>query len=271
MSYLCIFLVNDIAIIFANRSAVLYHLQSFDLALREIERATAANYPKELIYKLKERKAKCWLAKKNNKEALKAFQETVQSLDDSKLPHDKHFKMERDAQVMIKIIIKNMDMESKMKRKPVVAAEKPKTKEPNHFISDSLAFDYNEEEGRFAKAKKDIILGADLIQEKPHVSCLLKEYSQTHCQHCFKRSTIPIACNKCADIIFCSEKCRDVAMNTYHKYECGILGHLWNSGASITCLMALRIITQKTLQYFIDMRKELEAIKDSKDFSKIDW
>lgn len=32
-----------------------------------------ANYPKDMLYKLKERKARCYLGKKNNEEALKAF------------------------------------------------------------------------------------------------------------------------------------------------------------------------------------------------------
>jgi SET and MYND domain-containing protein 4 len=243
--------------------------------LKEIERAVEAGYPKELMYKLKERKARCLLAKKNLTEALKAFQQTVQALDDSKLPHDKQMKMERDAQVMIKMLTKSVQMEEAMKKAGKLPVETAPTKKKSkevveRFVSDALSFDYNDDEGRFAKAATDIKLGTSLVQEKPHVACLLQLYSQTHCQCCFKRINVPIACKHCADVIFCSTKCRDIAWNSYHQIECGILQHLWNSGISITCQMALRAISQKPLKYFLDMKDELEELKKNPDYERLD-
>jgi tetratricopeptide (TPR) repeat protein len=193
----------------ANRSAVLYHLSQYDASLSEIERAIAYGYPKDMLYKLKERKARCLLAQKNLKEALKAFREDVQALDDAKMPTENRLKLERDAQIMIKMLEKNLAIEEKMKKKPNeqgskaanVAADKD-SKE--RIISDTLGFDYSAEEGRFAVAIKDIKLGTYLVQEKPHAACLLQHYSQTHCQLCFKRSNIPIACPNCADVVSCS-------------------------------------------------------------------
>jgi rubrerythrin len=176
--------------------------------LKEIERASNAGYPKEMMYKLKERKARCLLAKKNHKEALKAFQEDVQALDDSKIPVDNRLKLEKDAQIMIKMLQKTVEMEEKaaaaMKgvRKQSERANGPvKSKQIEHFVSDTLTFDYNEKEGRFAKAAKDIKLGTYLVQEKPYAACLLETYCQTHCQRCFKRTNVPIACPSCADVV----------------------------------------------------------------------
>ena len=265
---------NDISIIFANRSAVLYHQQQYDASLKEIERAIEAKFPQEMMYKLKERRARCFLAKKTLAQALAAFQETVQALDDSKLPHDKKMKLERDAQIMIKMLTKNLQMEEAMKKAgkfPKTPVAKKKTKEAvEHFVSDALTFDYNEDEGRFAKAATDVKLGTYLVQEKPHVACLLQLYSQTHCQQCFKRVNLPVACRMCADVIFCSNKCHNNAWNSYHKIECGIMQHLWNSGASITCQMALRVIAQQSLKYFVDMKEELEALRENPDYEKLD-
>lgn len=263
---------NDIAIIFANRSAVLYHQEQYDAALKEIERAIEANYPKDMMYKLKERKARCLLAKKSLKEALKAFQEDVQALDDSNLPNDKRSKLERDAQIMIKMLTKNCEMEAKLMKnqpKPVPASKKPK-EVVEHFVSDTLTFDYKEDEGRFAKAAADIKLGTSLVREKPHVACLLQVYSQTHCQLCFKRTNIPIACPTCADVIFCSEICHNKACSSFHRFECGIMQHLWNSGVSVTCQMALRAISQHSLQYFKDIKPELESLREKVDYEKTD-
>lgn len=56
----------------ANRSAALYHMEKFDHALQDIELAEE-NYPAEMLYKLKERTARCYLAKKCYEKALNAF------------------------------------------------------------------------------------------------------------------------------------------------------------------------------------------------------
>lgn len=44
---------------------------------------------------------------------------------------------------------------------------------------------------------------------------------------------------------------------SFHKYECPILKMIWRSGCSITCHMALRIIIQKELSYFINLKQKL--------------
>lgn len=46
--------------------------------------------------------------------------------------------------------------------------------------------------------------------------------------------------------------------------------HLWSSGTSITCHMAFRAITQKSLNYFVNMKQELQELRDNVDYTKID-
>lgn len=62
----------DVAIVLANRSAALYHLKMYDQALEDIELALPA-YPKRLLYKLTERKARCLLAKNEFAASLQLF------------------------------------------------------------------------------------------------------------------------------------------------------------------------------------------------------
>lgn len=64
---------QDFAILLANRSAALYHMEKYDHALQDIELAEV-NYPVELLHKLKERSARCHLARKNLERALRSFQ-----------------------------------------------------------------------------------------------------------------------------------------------------------------------------------------------------
>ena len=52
----------------------------------------------------------------------------------------------------------------------------------------------------------------------------------THCQHCFSSIKSVIPCHKCSWVCFCSEACRDAASASYHKYECGIMKLLLESG-----------------------------------------
>lgn len=63
---------EEMSIVYANRSAALYHIEDYDQALRDISLAMP-NYPKHLLHKLYERKARCHLAQKDFDEAMKAF------------------------------------------------------------------------------------------------------------------------------------------------------------------------------------------------------
>lgn len=69
--------MEELTIIIANRSAALYHLKQYEFALMDIEVALSMNYPKELSFKILDRKARCYLALKWNKEAILAFQLVV--------------------------------------------------------------------------------------------------------------------------------------------------------------------------------------------------
>lgn len=74
----------------------------------------------------------------------------------------------------------------------------------------------------------------------------------------FYRSVVPVACSRCADVIYCSEQCREEAANKFHKYECGIVPILWRSGASINNHIALRIIASKPLDYFLKLKPTID-------------
>ncbi|XP_001865735.2 SET and MYND domain-containing protein 4 [Culex quinquefasciatus] len=252
---------SEKAIILANRSAALYHMEKYDLALKDIQRAIRLQYPKELMYKLTERKARCYLGKKDHVKALECFKETLPALDNCKLPLERRQKLERDAQIMINLLPKNIEAEKKLAkgRKPV-PAEPKKPAVPEFYAEKGLYFDYSSEEGRFAKTNVDLKPNTIVLVEKPHVSVLLEEYSKTHCSTCFKRVSVPVCCPKCSDVVFCSEDCESSANSGYHKYECGFLPIFWKSGASITCHMALRIITQQSEEYFLQLRPELDGL-----------
>lgn len=179
----------ELAIVLANRSACLHHLEEFNSSLLDIETALNLNYPKNLKYKILDRKARCYLGKKNNEEALKAFQLTLTSLDDANLPLEKKSKIERDVQIMIKLLQRNIELEAQANKQMKSSKSKPKSggDKNKNFLSKSVFFDYNKFEGRFAKANQEIAVGDSIISEGPHCSVLLETYNMSHCQNCFKR------------------------------------------------------------------------------------
>lgn len=69
------------------------------------------------------------------------------------------------------------------------------------------------------------------------------------------RLLAPVGCPDCSSVAFCSPKCRDIAISTYHKYECKFLDLLIGSGMSVLTLATLRLITQQ------DFEKTLEIYK----------
>lgn len=72
----------------------------------------------------------------------------------------------------------------------------------------------------------------------------------------------PVPCPNCSRVAFCSLNCQKQALATHHKIECPILQVMWDSGASIICLMALRILSQRGLKYFLDLKDILKQVRN---------
>jgi len=90
----------------SNRSATLYHLERHEYALEDIEEASQLGYPKDLFYKLEERRARCLLGLKRHDEAIEAFRRALQALDDAKIPLERRQKFEADIRMMLAVMDK---------------------------------------------------------------------------------------------------------------------------------------------------------------------
>ncbi|KAM3966739.1 SET and MYND domain containing, class 4, member 3 [Aphomia sociella] len=257
---------EELSIVLANRSAALNHLEQYEDALLDIRRCLSLGYPRHLRYKVYERKARSLLVLKRNQEAITAFQDTISALDEANnLNKEKRQKMRTDAKLMLEILNKGLVLAGNPKDPEPLKRVPPKPKLPGKhnlkYPAASEAIDINQDNvrGRFATATRDIEAGEILLVEKPYSGVLLYEYSLTHCQNCYLKCPIPLACPTCPNVIFCSDKCLEVAQNSYHGYECHILPLLWKSGCSITCHIALRMITQNKKDYFNNISKDLET------------
>lgn len=127
-------------------------------------------------------------AKKNvyKNEFHRIFQrETITYLDNSKLPMEKRGKLERDAQIMIKMLPKQVEHEKKMKKSN--GEKETNLKQTEIKLSKSVEFDYTEREGRFTKASRSIKVGEELLIERAICATLFEQFAKSHCQYCFAR------------------------------------------------------------------------------------
>lgn len=87
----------------------------------------------------------------------------------------------------------------------------------------------------------------------------LHSLSQTKLFKYIFRTIAPISCNSCSDVVFCSTEC--LQKSQFHRFECGFLQLLpfWRHGSSITCHMALRIISEKSEEYFKKIETDLKS------------
>ncbi|XP_066591928.1 SET and MYND domain-containing protein 4-like [Prorops nasuta] len=263
---------NELGVMLANRSASLYHLGRYEDALQDADEALKIGYPKELQYKLEERRAKCHLALQNDLEAIEAFRATLKSLDWAKVASDKRAKLEVDVRSMLVVMEKGMQLKSKKKAqippKKVIETKEnklPKISQPNPMYpnsSDAIEIRISNEAGRYGVATRDIIPGELLIVEKPHCAFLLPEYRLTHCHCCFAKIVVPFpaACYTCNSVAYCSPKCREADAET-HLVECYILPTLWMSSASITCFLAIKTVIQKPYQEMLKLKEKLKTVQ----------
>ncbi|XP_041974587.1 SET and MYND domain-containing protein 4 isoform X2 [Aricia agestis] len=256
---------DELAIVYANRSAALNHLEQYEDALDDIKRCLSLAYPRHLRYKVLERKARCLLVLQRNQEAVKAFQDTISALDEAtNLNKEKRQKMRTDAKLMLEVLNKGLVLAGQPKDPERLKKTPPKPKlqcainKQYPAASAAIQIDQDDTKGRYATAARDITAGETILIEKPQSAVLLPEYAKTHCQNCFMKCPIPLACPNCPNVIFCSEKCLDAALKTYHAYECHILPILWKSGCSVTCSISLRMITQNSKEYFKKIQSELD-------------
>ncbi|XP_046406164.1 SET and MYND domain-containing protein 4-like [Ischnura elegans] len=96
--------------------------------------------------------------------------------------------------------------------------------------SAGVQFEYSAEKGRQLVAKRDLKPGDIVIVEEPFAWTTRNAAAlKTHCLHCMRTTRAPIPCKYCSTVCYCGKTCRDHSWNSYHKYECSILNHFYES------------------------------------------
>lgn len=165
------FSYEELALGFANRSAVLFQMKEYDLCIRDITKAFDNSYPNNLMYKLFERKARCFRALKDFPRALECMKSaemwmkysSMSETKSSSFKKDVHKQIESLEEKVTQMAISEFSNTCEHKRSlvaPVKQIEVPKlpkelSKEVPCVRTD-VKLQYAEDKGRFLVATEDI-------------------------------------------------------------------------------------------------------------------
>lgn len=279
---------EELALGYANRSAVLFQMKEYELCIRDITRAFDNSYPNNLMCKLFERKARCLKALKQYPRALEAMKSSEMWMKYSTLSETKsssfkkeinkqiEFLDEKVAAMSISEFSENADHRKNMTIPLKVLHPPDLDKDPSKEVPcarGDIKLEYNDKKGRYFVATEDIPAGEIVVTETPYSSILLPDYYNSHCQTCYHRTVAPIPCWCCAKVRFCSDECRLEAWERFHKVECQQLDLILDASLGKMGMLAMRILTSSGkiyLDYVIHkVAEETEARKNRYTGSEI--
>jgi len=263
---------EELALGYANRSAVLFQLKEYELCIRDITRAFNYSYPNNLMYKLFERKARCQRAIKDYGRGLESMKEAEMWMKYSTLSETKSVSFKKEISKNIDFLSEKVgamtieDVQNTTgispqtsgclaKNSPILPSKNPQIP----CARSDVKLSYHPEKGRYLTVTNDVKPGEVLLVEKPYSSILLPEYYSSHCQTCAQRIAAPMPCWCCSKARFCSDDCRVEAWESFHKIECQQLDLIVGANLGKNAMLAFRILTSSGkiyLEYVVNKVKD---------------
>ncbi|XP_044004808.1 SET and MYND domain-containing protein 4-like [Aphidius gifuensis] len=141
----------------------------------------------------------------------------------------------------------------------------PKLNDENSIVpglSDSTELKYSPKFGRYIEATRDIPAGEVIGVVKPYVKVVCSSMKYKLCWNCSKQTWSNIPCNECANVIYCSNDCRDKAQADYHDIECFVMKKIHNFKVDDVCIIGLRITIMALKDAGLSIDKLKKNIKE---------
>ncbi|XP_014234775.2 SET and MYND domain-containing protein 4-like [Trichogramma pretiosum] len=118
--------------------------------------------------------------------------------------------------------------------------------------SDAVDLVYDPSKGRCLYARRNIPAGSVVIVDRPFAWCTDTAALARNCLHCHASLRLdhsaPVPCRNCRSVLFCSENCRAVSWNKYHRFECRIFNYFHiNKLQRTSSLLAYRTVITAAL------------------------
>jgi len=267
---------KDLSLAIANRSAALYKLGFLELALEDIEFALDSGYPKDLSYKLFERKIKILVDLKNKESAFDTRSNLILAVKESSLDEEKQCKIENEIQSLLEDLENDKVKTTNPRKETCEKINKHNLGKSHSFLpalTVNVDVEFEPSRGRFAVANKDIPAGSVILVEPAVANTCKEDQAENCCDFCFKNVDLRlIPCKACSHVAYCSKKCLDSALESYHKYECGnsdmfgkILDNIQKDGKTRVgstkelSKLCYRAIAQKSVSWYKENKESIFA------------
>ena len=227
---------NEVSLIYGNRSAALLHLKRYNLCLQDTQMAIKHQYSKDLIYKLYDRRGKCFVALSRKTEALESFIKARECLDSADLMEEVKAKW---IATLDKQVAQCEGIAEEVAQETPTSLSLTNDGTPTlqgdaleYFSNLSSAVDVNanEKRGRHLTSNRELKPGDVIVSETPFTSVLGVEYFGNHCYQCLSLVRAPIPCVQCSSVVYCSSACQKKSWEDHHSYECScmaLLSRVW--------------------------------------------
>lgn len=230
---------QELAVAYASRSVVLFRGKLITDSLLDIYRALENPFPDNSKSRLYLHKAICIqvLSPNNRRPIDEAFNEAYKWLE----------KLDSNNQEIMRQKIDNQ--KNSVPSGPMIYYKWNPQDNPLNLInenqtipglSDSTKIKYSKKYGRHIIATRDIKAGEIIGVQKPYVKIINNDMRYNLCWNCGKQTWSSIPCTGCAEVIFCSNNCRQFANNNYHDIECFIMIKTHAMCIDDSCLIGLR-------------------------------
>lgn len=256
---------EQLALAYANRSAVLLKLHKYELCIQDIDRALALKYPDNLRAKLYVRKVECLNALRHpcmedgiNKAQYWLEKMSIDDINRKKLN-------EKLNSINHNLVSQKFKKQNILKQLPLPKIQTHNSEVP--CASEAVTIKYNEEYGRHIVATRKIRPGEVIAVEKPYSLILTPDNVHTHCSNCLEVSWTNIPCEYCTYSMYCSEECKAMDWKKYHDVECAIFPFMLKMNFVKLDLFSLRLAIQAVREAtsMQELREELKEVDNCDD------
>ncbi|XP_072326252.1 LOW QUALITY PROTEIN: SET and MYND domain-containing protein 4 [Scyliorhinus torazame] len=228
---------SQAALLYANRSAALYHLQRYQDCLDDVRRAQELGYPPELEHKILARRTSCL-------HHLGILEGASNSQTRGSLSGGDGQSSAATALSSIEPFSKSCGTPSSQREASTVPWE----------VSPAIVLHSDALRGRHFVATEELKPGEVVLQEEAFAAVLIPEgrgrqsgpNEDLYCHHCLGQAELPLPCLSCSFSSYCSELCRQRAWNQCHWFECRLGGLLLALGTFAH--LALRTVVVAGMQ-----------------------
>lgn len=136
------------------------------------------------------------------------------------------------------LLEERMEADHDQNEEPTIPDDNEKIKQ----ASSAIEIKFNDENGRYIAASRDIRAGELLFAHKSYASVIYSRMQNEICWHCSKHILAGVPCNQCPMVLFCSENCRDMAWNEYHDLECLAVSAMLEVDMDANEIMTMRLL-----------------------------